>query len=208
LQFARARISIPCADGAPRATDASGPACPRSAAAARDARRLQFVRFCPGGPRPEGSHSRCARTPRMLISAPQGGAVLMGGGATATFTNTAFTSNTAEVTDAPRAVSAHAHRRAGARTPLASTRRARPLAIHHRVPLTRRTGSLALRAHARVIIMAGNDSEVASLLSNSSGTFETVLKLAWLATSLLLRSGTCGASLAFFSGEDPTFGNK
>ena len=100
----------------------------------------------------------------MLISAPQGGAVLMCRGATATFTNTAFTSNTATVTDAPRAVSAHAHRRAGARTPLVSTRRARPLAIHHRVPLTRRTGSaLALRAHARVIILAGNDSEVASL---------------------------------------------
>ena len=87
----------------------------------------------------------------------------MGRGATATFTNTAFTSNTATVTDAPRAVSAHAYR-AGARTPLVSIRRARPLAIHHRVPLTRRTGSaLALRAHARVIIMAGNDSEVASL---------------------------------------------
>ena len=115
-------------------------------------------------PRREGSHSRCARTPRMLISAPQGGAVYMNGGATATFTNTAFTSNTATVTDAPPAASAHAHRRAGARTPLASTRRARPLAIHHRVPLTRRTGSaLALRAHARVIIIAGNDSDVASL---------------------------------------------
>ena len=165
LQFARARISIPCADGAPRATDASGPACPRSAAAAHDARRVQDVRFCPGGPRPEGSHSRCARTPRVLISAPQGGgAVYMEGGATATFTNTAFTSNRATVTDAPHAVSAHAHRRAGARTPLASTRRARPLAIHHRVPLTRRTGSaLGLRAHAWVISMAGNDSEVASL---------------------------------------------
>jgi hypothetical protein len=38
----------------------------------------------------------------MLISAPQGGgAVYMGTGATATFTNTAFTSNTATVTDAP-----------------------------------------------------------------------------------------------------------
>jgi hypothetical protein len=116
----------------------------------------------------------------MLISAPQGGAVYMYEGASATFTNTAFTSNTAKVTetDAPHAVPAHAHRRAGARTPLVSTRRARPLAIHHRVPLTRRTGSaLALRAHAWVNIMAGNDSEVASLFSNSSGTFETVLKL-------------------------------
>ena len=115
-------------------------------------------------PAPEGSHSRCARTPRMLISAPQGGAVYMQR-STATFTNTAFTSNTTPVTDAPHTVPAHAHRRAGARTPLASTRRARPLAIHHRVPLTRRTGSaLALRAHTRVIIIAGNDSEAASLL--------------------------------------------
>ena len=97
----------------------------------------------------------------MLISAPQGGAVYMEEGATATFTDTAFTSNTAYVTDAPHAVPAHAHRRAGARTPLASTRRARPLAIHHRVPLTRRTGSaLALRAHAWVIIMAGNEQRV------------------------------------------------
>ena len=84
----------------------------------------------------------------------------MGEGATATFTNTAFTSNTAEVTEAPHAVSAHAHRRAGARTPLASTRRARPLAIHHRVPLTRTGSALALRAHAWVIIMAGNEQRV------------------------------------------------
>ena len=107
----------------------------------------------------------------MLISALQGGAVCMFEGATATFTNTAFTSNTAGVTDAPHAVSAHAYR-AGARTPLVSTRRARPLAIHHGVPLTRRTGSaLALRAHAWVIIMAGHDSDVASLFQLVSYCF-------------------------------------
>ena len=95
--------------------------------------------------------------------APQGGgAVYVDDGATATFTDTAFTSNTA-VTDAPHAVSAHAHRRAGARTPLVSTRRKTLLTIHHRVPLTWCTSPLALRAHARRITMAGNDSEVASL---------------------------------------------
>ena len=87
----------------------------------------------------------------------------MGEGSTATFTDTAFTSNTAQVTDAPHAVSVHTHRRAGACTPLVSTRRTIMLAIHHRVPLTWCTNPLALRAHARRIIMAGNDSEVASL---------------------------------------------
>ena len=86
----------------------------------------------------------------------------MSGGSTATFTNTAFTSNTA-VTDAPHAVSVHTHHCTSAYTPLVSTRRTTLLAIHHRVPLTRRTSPLALRAHARRIIMAGNDSEVASL---------------------------------------------